>query len=127
MSSLHKKLKKDMDKIINSLLIEEKIDAILGPKWKPIYFSHLEFWLWHGEPGFLAPKATLPKPVDVDIGRMVLEASVAECLTSRSEYIRELKKWFEEHTEKDYKILFECYDNKGMSYGKKSTKRVPKT
>lgn len=101
-------------------LIEDKLDRLLRAKWKPMRFGNFEYWKWHGQPGFLSSKATIPKPIDIDIGRIVLEADAADCLTSSSEYIRELKKWFEQHSRKDYAILFKCYDAKGIKWSRKS-------
>ena len=103
-----------------SLSIEGHIDKLIAKKWHPLRVGPIVYWKWWGTPGFLSPNASMPKPIDIYVGRILLLAGDVECLTSPSEYVRELKKWLMAHEEKDYKILFKSYDDVGdkMSKGK---------
>lgn len=88
------------------MLIDERIDSMVM-RSRRYRISNIRYWKWHGNPGFLCASATVDLSTDIAVGKMVLEASTAECLTSPSEYVRELKVWFLKHKYSDYKIIFE--------------------
>ena len=78
------------------------------PHWGHV--RALDIWRWHGQPGFLYEGATVPKPLDIFVGRMVLAAPEEQCLFSPSQYVRELKKWFGEVDKSEYQILLQPYN-----------------
>lgn len=80
------------------MFVEQLINDYLkaqGKFWRSI---EDRYWTWDGLPESLLVSGKMPYEylqVYIGVDRLIRHATLEECLTSSSTYIRECKKWYE--------------------------------